>query len=213
MTETREHPLSGLWKPTQLQALYYGPASVQNHLLPCPPSSTSKAFIITGSSLPSNTPLIKQVETLLGAKHHAGTFSKIAQHAPVAQLDKAIDAVQKDEAIDTLVSIGGGSLIDSAKAISHYRHERSGKSSTILPSLPSSASPSAPSAPVIQTKREQKSAWYTLSLPHMSSSTMPPSRKRHPNDYGFRQLSGHSIIPWSSYTTPPLQRFRPSSLV
>lgn len=127
MTESTEHPLSGLWKPTHLQALYYGADSVRNHLLSCLPSSTSKAFIITGSSLASKTPLIKQVESLLGPKHHAGTFSKIGQHAPVAQLDEATDAVQQDEAIDTLISVGGGSPIDSAKAISYRRHERSGK--------------------------------------------------------------------------------------
>ncbi|KAL8686566.1 MAG: hypothetical protein Q9218_007016 [Villophora microphyllina] len=127
MTESTEHPLSGLWKPTHLQALYYGPHSVQNYLLPCLPSPTSKAFIITGSSLASKTPLIKQVESLLGAKHHAGTFSNIGQHAPVAQIDEVTDAVQKEEDIDTLISVGGGSPIDSAKVVSYRQHEGSGR--------------------------------------------------------------------------------------
>ena len=126
MTESTEHPLSGLWKPTHLHALYYGPDSVQKHLHSCLPSSTSKAFIITGSSLASKTPLIKHVEALLGPNHHAGTFSKIGQHAPVAHLDEAADAVRKDEAVDTLISVGGGSPIDSAKVISYRHHERSG---------------------------------------------------------------------------------------
>ncbi|KAL8719764.1 MAG: hypothetical protein Q9181_008023 [Wetmoreana brouardii] len=127
MPESTGNPLSGLWKPTHLQAMYYGPNSVEKHLTSCLPTSTSKAFIITGSSLASKTPLIKQVEALLGTTHHAGTFSNIGQHAPVAHLDQATDAVQKEEAIDTLISVGGGSPIDSAKAISYRQHDLSGK--------------------------------------------------------------------------------------
>ena len=127
MTERTEHPLSGLWAPTQLERLYYGPNSVQKHLLSCLPSSSSKAFVITGSSLASKTTLIHQVEELLTSKHHAGTFSNIKQHAPVTQLDEASDAVGKDPSIDTIISIGGGSPIDSAKAISYRTHEKSKK--------------------------------------------------------------------------------------
>ena len=127
MTESTEHPLSGIWQPVQLRRLCYGPHSVQKHLLSCLPSESSKAFIITGSSLATKTPLIKQVEDLLTKKHHAGTFSGIKQHAPVAQLDEATEAVQKDSNIDTLISIGGGSPIDAAKAISYRTHEKTGK--------------------------------------------------------------------------------------
>lgn len=126
MTESTQTPLSGLWKPTHLQNLYYGPDSVKNHLLSCLPSSSSKAFIITGSSLATKTNLIKSVESLLGSAH-AGTFSNIKQHAPVSDLDKATSAVQADPSIDTIISIGGGSPIDSAKAISYRLHEKTGK--------------------------------------------------------------------------------------
>jgi alcohol dehydrogenase class IV len=121
MTDATNHPLSGLWQPTQLQRLHYG-----SDLLDCLPSESSKAFIITGSSLATKTPLVKQVEQLLGSKH-AGTFSKIGQHAPVAQLDEATEIVKKDSSVDTVISIGGGSPIDSAKAISYRMHEKSGK--------------------------------------------------------------------------------------
>ena len=122
-----DRPLSGLWKPTKLRRLHYGPHSVKAHLLEYLPSSRSKAFIISGSSLATKTSLIKQVEELLGSQHHAGTFSNIKQHAPVAQLDEATDNVRKDSTIDTLISIGGGSPIDSAKAISYRLHEQTGK--------------------------------------------------------------------------------------
>ncbi|KAJ4291644.1 hypothetical protein N0V90_009539 [Kalmusia sp. IMI 367209] len=126
MTDATYHPTRGLWQPTQLQRLYYGPETVGTHLLECLSSKSSKAFIITGNSLATKTPLVKQVEELLGPQH-AGTFSKIGEHAPVAQLDEASKLVEGDTHVDTVVSIGGGSPIDSAKAISHRVHEKSGK--------------------------------------------------------------------------------------
>ena len=126
MTDATNHPLSGLWLPTQLQKLQYGSESVKKHLLECLPKESSKAFIITGNSLATKTPLVKQVEELLGSKH-AGTFSNIGEHAPVAQLDEATEIVKKDTSVDTVISIGGGSPIDSAKAISYRLHDSSGK--------------------------------------------------------------------------------------
>ena len=125
MTSATTHPYSGVWQPTHLQKMIYGPNSVQKHLKSCLRSEKSKAFIITGSSL-AKTSLIPEVEKLLGTSQHAGTFSRIGQHAPVAQLDEAIKAVQEDETIDTIISIGGGSPIDSAKAISYRVHEKTG---------------------------------------------------------------------------------------
>ena len=118
-------PLSGCYRPHALQALFYGPNCVKDHLLTAPPSKTSKAFIITGKSL-SKTPLVKQVEELLSSSH-AGTISDIRQHAHVAELDKACDKVASDSAVDTVISIGGGSPIDSAKVVSHRFHEKQGK--------------------------------------------------------------------------------------
>jgi alcohol dehydrogenase class IV len=126
MTDSTNHPLSGLWQPTQLQKLYYGSESVSTHLIESLPTEKSKAFIITGNSLATKTPLVKQVEQLLGDRH-AGTFSKIGEHAPVADLDEATKLVEKDEAVDTVISIGGGSPIDSSKAISYRLHEKNGK--------------------------------------------------------------------------------------
>lgn len=86
--ESSSNPLSGLWKPTHLQRLHYGPESVKKHLLECLPNEKSKAFVLTGSSLANKTSLVKQVEQQLGSKH-AQTFSKIGQHAPVKELDEA----------------------------------------------------------------------------------------------------------------------------
>jgi len=88
------------------------------------PTDNSKAFIVTGSSLANKTSLIKDVQSLLGSKHHAGTFDKIGQHAPIKQLDEATEMVLNDESIDTIISVGGGSPIDSAKAISYRVNEK-----------------------------------------------------------------------------------------
>lgn len=122
--ESSQAPLRGLWKPTHLNRLHYGSGSVREHLLSCLPNDKSRAFIITGSSLADKTGLVKQVEQLLGSKH-AGTFSKIKQHAPVKELDEAAELVLKED-VDTVISIGGGSPIDSAKVISNRVHEKNG---------------------------------------------------------------------------------------
>lgn len=79
--------------------------------------------MVTGTSLASKTNLIKQVEEQLG-QHHVATYSKIGQHAPIKQLDEATEQVLKDGSIDTIISVGGGSPIDSAKAISYRLNER-----------------------------------------------------------------------------------------
>ena len=124
--DATDHPLAGYWKPHTLQGLFYGPSVVKTHLLSCLPSPQSKAFIITGSSLSTKTPLIKDLESRLTPTHHAGTFANIKEHAPVAQLDEATSAVHADPTIDTIISVGGGSPIDSAKAISYRLHEKGG---------------------------------------------------------------------------------------
>lgn len=124
--DATSHPLGGYWKPHTLKGLFYGPDVVKKQLLTCLPSETSKAFIITGASLANKTPLIKELEGLLTSKHHAGTFANIKEHAPVKQLDEATDKVRTDNTIDTIISVGGGSPIDSAKAISYRLHEQGG---------------------------------------------------------------------------------------
>ncbi|KIW18064.1 hypothetical protein PV08_02351 [Exophiala spinifera] len=121
------HPLSGLYAPHNLKGLYYGPDVVKNHLLSVLPASSSKAFIVTGNSLATKTPLIEGIESLLTPARHAGTFSNIKEHAPVAQLDEATTQVENDSTIDTVISVGGGSPIDSAKAIVYRVHEKSRK--------------------------------------------------------------------------------------
>lgn len=118
--------LQGHYKAQQLRALFYGPNVVQQHLLSVLPRKSSKAFMVTTNSL-LTTPLMTFLENLLTMKHHAGTFSGTKEHAPQAQIDRAIRHVARDPDIDTIISVGGGSSIDSAKVISYRTHQATAK--------------------------------------------------------------------------------------
>lgn len=119
--------LHGSWQPPiRLENLFYGVGCVEQHLLSNLPNPNSKAFIITGRSLATKTPLVSQLEVLLGA-HHAGTISQIRQHGPVEDVEQALDVVLRGTEADTLISVGGGSPIDTAKVIALRVHERAGR--------------------------------------------------------------------------------------
>jgi len=77
--------------------------------------SYGRAFIMTGRSINEKTGLIRRVEAMLGGRH-AGTFAGIGQHTPGGAVEKA--AVEAEmAAVDLLVSVGGGSVIDGTKAV------------------------------------------------------------------------------------------------
>lgn len=76
-----------------------------------------RAFIVTGQSLTTDTPVIREVEAILDHRH-AGTFSGIRQHAPESGIHEAVRQGQQLQ-VDVLVSVGGGSPIDATKAVAH----------------------------------------------------------------------------------------------
>ncbi|KAK3674116.1 hypothetical protein LTR78_005963 [Recurvomyces mirabilis] len=121
-------PLFGLWQPNlSLKHLFYGEGCVRTYLLNTLPSPESKVCIITGRSLAEKTPVIRKLEVLLGM-HHAITISNIRQHGPSIDVDAALQTVLQDDLIDTLISVGGGSPIDTAKSIAYRVSEaRNGK--------------------------------------------------------------------------------------
>ena len=81
--------------------------------------NAKKAFIVTGSSLQTKTPVIKNIENLLGDKH-IKTFSHISQHAPIQAIKDAAEEA-KQAGVDVFISVGGGSPIDSVKGMSFVR--------------------------------------------------------------------------------------------
>lgn len=122
-------PLSGLWCPeTHLKGLFYGSGCVQSHLRGMLPSAASRVFIITGSSLFNKTSLVQELEQLLG-ENHVGTFAGIKQHGQFADVNAAFTQLKNaslKQPVDTIISIGGGSPIDSAKTLSYWTQQASG---------------------------------------------------------------------------------------
>lgn len=123
-------PLSGLWCPeTHLKGLFYGSGCVQSHLRSMLPSASSRVFIVTGTSLYNKTTLIQEIEQFLG-ENHAGTFAGITQHGHFRCVDAAfaqLTTASSQQPVDTIISIGGGSPIDSAKTLSYWTQQATGQ--------------------------------------------------------------------------------------
>ncbi|KAI5114672.1 hypothetical protein M0805_007513, partial [Coniferiporia weirii] len=95
------------------------------------------ALIVTGRSLYNKTDVVRKVEDVLRAHNaYGGTFWEIGEHAPVAGINAGIRALAESGA-NILVSVGGGSPIDAAKAIIHRHRENSGAGAqqTFLPHI------------------------------------------------------------------------------
>ena len=107
--------ISGQYIPTPLQKVVYGRGVIQSLPSLLSELGCNKAFIVTGTSLQSKTPVIKQIEAILGDKC-VRTYSKIAQHAPVSAIKEAVEDA-KQCGVDVFISVGGGSPIDSVKGI------------------------------------------------------------------------------------------------
>jgi 3-oxoacid CoA-transferase len=110
--------MTGQYEPTPLAKVVYGRGSIQRLPELLDSLKVHKAFIVTGSSLQTKTPVIKDIEAILGDKH-IKTFSKIGQHAPIQQIREAATEA-KDAGVDIFISVGGGSPIDSVKS-SHLK--------------------------------------------------------------------------------------------
>ncbi|KZT04646.1 alcohol dehydrogenase IV [Laetiporus sulphureus 93-53] len=127
-TEYESSSLQGSYAWTEtLKGVYYGPGSLKTAL----PKlldvlGGAKALIVTGRSLYEKTDVVKKVEAILKErKAYGGTFHEIGQHAPVAGIRKGLKAFE-DAGADIIVSVGGGSPIDAAKAIIYFHQQKSG---------------------------------------------------------------------------------------
>jgi phosphoribosylcarboxyaminoimidazole (NCAIR) mutase len=105
--------IPGQYEPTNLSKVVYGRGSIQRLPELLASLNAKKAFVVTGSSLQNKTPVIKEIEAILGDKH-VKTFSKISQHAPIQAIREAAEEAKKGE-VDVFISVGGGSPIDSTK--------------------------------------------------------------------------------------------------
>ncbi len=85
---------------------------------------SQRVLIITGQTLFTQTNVIANVVQELGSLH-VGTFTGIRQHAPKSDVALAVEQARILNA-DLLVSVGGGSPIDAAKAVSMALSEQRG---------------------------------------------------------------------------------------
>ncbi|HJW89966.1 MAG TPA: iron-containing alcohol dehydrogenase [Anaerolineales bacterium] len=100
-----------------------------------------RALVITGQSLATRTPLIRKIEGLLGTRH-AATFSDIRQHVPESGIAQAVELARACK-VDLLVSVGGGSPIDAAKAVAHRLAQQAASNAAYLPHIAISTTLSA----------------------------------------------------------------------
>jgi aldehyde dehydrogenase (NAD+) len=73
------------------------------------------AMIVTDKEIAARTDLVDRVRKTLG-KRCAAVYAEVEPDSSVAIVDKGA-ALAKDKGVDALVSVGGGSSIDTAKAI------------------------------------------------------------------------------------------------
>ncbi len=85
----------------------------------------SRAMLITGRTLATQTDLVRRVESILGVRH-ASTFAECGQHVPESSVTAAT-AQAADCGADALVVLGGGSPIDTAKMVVLKKVEAGGE--------------------------------------------------------------------------------------
>jgi alcohol dehydrogenase len=106
---------SGEYTYVPIERVYFGSGSIRNLRNELDRIGSKRPFLVTGQSVAKKTDLIAIVEHASGRKL-AGVFSEIRQHAPMSGITRAATAAREAKA-DSLISIGGGSPIDSAKII------------------------------------------------------------------------------------------------
>ncbi|MEM7253933.1 MAG: iron-containing alcohol dehydrogenase [Pseudomonadota bacterium] len=74
-----------------------------------------RILVLTGRTLATKTPLVQQLEDLIGDRH-VGTFAECAQHVPTSSVENAYRQAESQRA-NCLVVFGGGSPIDTAKLV------------------------------------------------------------------------------------------------
>ena len=106
---------SGEYTYLPIERVYFGSGSIRNLRNELDRIGSQRPFLVTGQSIATKTDLVATVERASGRKL-AGVFSEIKQHAPSSGITHATSMVREAKA-DSLISLGGGSPIDSTKII------------------------------------------------------------------------------------------------
>lgn len=107
--------LSGEYSYLPIERVHFGERSIGRLSDELDRLGSKRPFLITGKTIAEQTDLCQKVEDSAGRKL-AGTFSGIRQHAPQSGILEATRQAKLADA-DSLMSLGGGSSIDSAKIV------------------------------------------------------------------------------------------------
>ncbi|KAH8119644.1 alcohol dehydrogenase IV [Phellopilus nigrolimitatus] len=145
-SDAPDSTLSGSYAYTDtLKGVYYGPGCLTVALPKLLATlGATKALVVTGRSLHEKTDVVRRVEDILRERGAYGaTYWEIGEHSPVAGIKAGAQALARAGA-DIVVSVGGGSPVDAAKAMIHISHAESGDSNARF--LPHIAVPTTLSA-------------------------------------------------------------------
>jgi alcohol dehydrogenase class IV len=118
----------------------------------CEARGHTRVVVVTGRTLRERTPVIGEVERLLGARR-AATFSGITEHVPASAVQELVTLL-RDSRADGVVSVGGGSPIDGTKAALYHLDE--GRTTQIAVPTTLSAAEFTPTAGVTDDATRRK---------------------------------------------------------
>jgi alcohol dehydrogenase len=109
-------PFVGEFSLSRLERVISGPGTVNRLADEVDRRGCARALVVTGRTL-SRSPRLTRVIEGLGSRS-AGVFAHTEQHVPASTVDALVTMI-RDTRADCLISIGGGSPIDAAKAAVH----------------------------------------------------------------------------------------------
>ena len=125
--------MSGVFNYANPRAIHWGPGSVKQLSSELKRLQATRVALITTRSLIGEADLLNFVRSELGEAVAPAT-EVISQHAPMSEIDAAVDHVT-EVGIDGVISFGGGSAIDAAKIIAVKLADRHGLAYRGLPHI------------------------------------------------------------------------------
>jgi len=99
----------------------------------------ARVLLLTGRTIATKTPLLDRLRALLGERLVA-VYAEVSQHTPTGEVMAAVQLARQNR-VDGLVSLGGGSVIDGTKAVARSLHEGFMDREELLGRSPASGQP------------------------------------------------------------------------